>query len=295
MMRASEKHFLCEKKPALGREKMDSVIRHALVEDIGRGDITTQLTIPEDKEIKAQIIAKQDCLICGIGVAECVFQTVDKAAKFQPLVKEGRRIKKGKVVAKLEGKARGILAGERVALNLLTMLSGVATKTRRFVQAIEPFKTKITDTRKTMPGLRELQKYAVRVGGGFNHRISLDEMILIKDNHLKVTDGFDRLPSVPKGFKIEIEVGNLDEFRHALRFKPDVIMLDNMSIADIREAVKIRNNTEFKSHHPPTKLEASGGVSLENVREVASTGVEIISVGELTDSLEAVDMSLEVI
>jgi nicotinate-nucleotide pyrophosphorylase (carboxylating) len=295
MMPASEKRFLCEKKPALGREKMDGVIRHALVEDIGRGDITTQLTIPEDKEIKAQIIAKEDCLVCGIEVGQRVFQMVDKAVKFQALVKEGRRIKNGKVVAKLEGRARSILSGERVALNLLTMLSGVATKTRKFVEAIEPLKTKITDTRKTMPGLRELQKYAVRVGGGFNHRISLDEMILIKDNHLKVTEGFDRLPSVPKGFKIEVEVGNLDEFRHALRFKPDVIMLDNMSIADIREAVKIRNNTEFKSHHPPTKLEASGGVSLENVREVASTGVEIISIGELTDSVQSVDMSLEVI
>jgi nicotinate-nucleotide pyrophosphorylase (carboxylating) len=175
------------------------------------------------------------------------------------------------------------------------MLSGIATKTREFVEHIEPYKTKITDTRKTMPGLRELQKYAVRIGGGYSHRISLDEMILIKDNHLKVTEGYNKLPSVPKGFKIEIEVQNMEEFKHALYFKPDVIMLDNMGPEDIKEAVKIRNGTKFTSHHPPTKIEASGGVDFESVRKIAATGVDIISIGALTHSVKAIDMSLEIL
>jgi nicotinate-nucleotide pyrophosphorylase (carboxylating) len=134
----------------------------------------------------------------------------------------------------------------------------------------------------------------VRIGGGHNHRMGLDEMILMKDNHIKVTEGYEKLPSVPKGFKIEIEVQNLDEFKHALYFKPDVIMLDNMGLEDIKEAVKIRNNTEFKSHHPPTMLEASGGVDFDSVKKIAATGVDIISIGALTHSVKAVDMSLEV-
>jgi nicotinate-nucleotide pyrophosphorylase (carboxylating) len=135
----------------------------------------------------------------------------------------------------------------------------------------------------------------VRVGGGYNHRMGLDEMILIKDNHLKVTEGYTKLPSVPKGFKIEIETQNLDEFKHALYFKPDVIMLDNMELGDIKKAVKIRNSTKFTSHHPPTKLEVSGGVDIKNVRKLASSGVDIISIGSLTHSVKAIDMSLEVL
>jgi nicotinate-nucleotide pyrophosphorylase (carboxylating) len=210
-------------------------------------------------------------------------------------IKEGKMVKAKKTIAIISGKASSILTAERVALNLLSLLSGIATKTREFVKEIEPYKTKITDTRKTMPGLRELQKYAVRIGGGHNHRIRLDEMILIKDNHIKATAGYSKLPSVPKGYKIEIEAQNLDEFKHALYFKPDIIMLDNMKIEDIKEAVKIRDNTEFKSHHLPSKLEASGGIYLNNIKEYAATGVDIISVGELTDSVKSVDISLDVI
>jgi len=282
----------CKKELDLAR--LDSIVRHALIEDIGKGDITTQLTIPEDKVIDAVIIVKEDCVVCGLPVAREVFRISDGTVEFKSLKTEGIEVKNGEVIARIHGKARGILTAERVALNFLVMLSGVATKTREYVRRIEPYPVKITDTRKTIPGLRELQKYAVRVGGGHNHRVSLDEMVLIKDNHIKVTDGYDRLPSVPKGFKIEIEVQNLDEFRHALRFKPDYIMLDNMSIDEIKEAIRIRNNTEFKSHHPPTKLEVSGGVNLENIREIAATGVDIISIGALTHSVRAVDMSLEV-
>lgn len=292
---ASGKHFLSEKNLELDPVKVDSILRHALVEDIGKGDITTQLTIPRDKEIKAVFIAKEPCVVCGLGVAERAFKITDGSLKYEPLVTEGRPVKKGKKIASVSGKANSILTSERVALNLLSMLSGIATKTREYVKQIEPYKAKITDTRKTFPGLRELQKYAVRVGGGHNHRMGLDEMILIKDNHLKVTEGYTKLPSVPKGFKIEIEVGNLEEFRHALKFKPDVIMLDNMGLADIKEAVKIRNGTEFKSHHLPTKLEASGGVDFKSVKEIAAAGVDIISIGELTHSVDSVDISLEVL
>jgi len=290
-----DKYFLSEKKPEINPEKLETIVRHALIEDIGRGDITTQLTIPKDKIIKAKIIAKEDFLVCGMIVAEKVFKSVDPSIDFIQKIKEGRITKAKKTIAIISGKASSILTAERVALNLLSLLSGIATKTREFVKEIEPYKTKITDTRKTMPGLRELQKYAVRIGGGHNHRIRLDEMILIKDNHIKVTDGYIKLPSVPKGYKIEIEVQNLEEFKHALYFKPDVIMLDNMKIEDIRKAVKIRNNTEFKSHHLPSKLEASGGIYLDNIKDYASTGVDIISVGELTDSVKSVDISLDVI
>ncbi|OGX44777.1 MAG: nicotinate-nucleotide diphosphorylase (carboxylating) [Omnitrophica WOR_2 bacterium RIFCSPLOWO2_12_FULL_51_8] len=291
----SNKHFLSEKKFGLDPEKVDRIVRQALIEDIGRGDITTALTIPKDKKVEAVFLAKEEFVACGLQVAERVFKIADQGIVFRPLAREGQKVKNGKVLARISGHAAGILAAERVALNLLSMLSAVATKTRQYVRKIEPCKTKITDTRKTLPGLRELQKYAVRVGGGYNHRMGLDEMILIKDNHIKVTDGLDRLPSVPKGLKIEIEAQNLEEFRHALRFKPDVIMLDNMSLADIKKAVKIRNNTEFKSHHPPTKLEVSGGVDLKNIERIASCGVEIISIGDLTHSIDSVDVSLEVI
>jgi nicotinate-nucleotide pyrophosphorylase (carboxylating) len=289
------KYFLSDAKAQLDMTKVDAFVRHALIEDIGHGDITTQLTIPVSKEIEASFLVNEDCIICGMLVAERTFKVYDPEINFTAMAKDGKAVKKGKIIAKLSGKAASILTAERVALNLLSMLSGVATRTREYVEKIEPNKTKITDTRKTFPGLRELQKYAVRIGGGHNHRMGLDEMILIKDNHIRVTEGYDKLPSVPKGFKIEIETQNLDEFKHALQFKPDVIMLDNMELDDIREAVKIRNGTNFtNSHHPRTKLEVSGGVNLDNVGKIASTGVEIISIGELTHSVKSIDMSLEV-
>ncbi|MEI6631889.1 MAG: carboxylating nicotinate-nucleotide diphosphorylase [bacterium] len=289
------KYFLSQEEPRLDQHKLDLIVRHALLEDIGKGDITTQLTIPKNKSLKALLIAKEECVVCGLEVAERVFKTVDKDIKFIPQIKEGQSIKKGKAIARIEGKAHSILSAERVALNLFSLLSGVATKTREYVDKIKPYKAKITDTRKTMPGLRELQKYAVRIGGGFNHRMALDEMILIKDNHLQLTEGYTQLPKVPKGYKIEIEVQNMEEFKHALRFKPDVIMLDNMSLEDIKKTVEIVNNTAFTSHHPRTKLEASGGVQIQEVRQIAACGVDIISIGDLTHSFKSIDMSLEVL
>ncbi|MDP2927483.1 MAG: carboxylating nicotinate-nucleotide diphosphorylase [Candidatus Omnitrophota bacterium] len=292
---AYAKYFLSETKPKINRRQLKSIIKRALMEDIGRGDITTQLTIPKNVLIKAKIIAKEDFLLCGIDLACDVFKTVDPSLKFKLQIKEGRQVFNKNTLAIISGKARSILTAERVALNLLSLLSGIATKTSKFVKKIEPFKTKITDTRKTIAGLRLLQKYAVRIGSGYNHRMRLDEMVLIKDNHLKIMGGYSGLPRVPKGCKIEIETQNLKEFKYALSFKPDIIMLDNMKIRDIQEAVRIRNNLKFNGSSCLTWLEASGGIHLANVKKYAATGVEIISIGELTDSIESVDISLEVL
>jgi len=290
---ACAKYFLSENKPGINPKRLKSIIKQALIEDTGKRDITTELTLPKNKKIKAKIIAKENFLLCGIDAARQVFKAVDPRLSFVAKIKEGKPAHNQQVIAVISGKASSILKAERVALNLLSLLSAVATKTRKFVREIIPFKTKITDTRKTIAGLRELQKYAVRVGGGYNHRIRLDEMVLIKDNHLKILAGFIKLPEVPYGCKIEIETQDLKEFRHALGLKPDIIMLDNMPLKDIRAAVKIRNSNEFKRHK--TLLEASGGIHLGNIKKYAATGVEIISVGELTDSLKSVDISLEVI
>jgi nicotinate-nucleotide pyrophosphorylase (carboxylating) len=295
MAYAMASNFLSESKPKINPREVKSIIKRALAEDIGRGDITTQLSIPQDKLIKAKIIAKEDFLLCGIDLAGKVFKTVDPSLKFKLRIKEGRQVFNKNTLAIISGKAGSILRAERVALNLLSLLSGIATKTSKFVKKIEPFKTKITDTRKTIAGLRELQKYAVRIGSGYNHRMRLDEMVLIKDNHLKVMGGYSGLPRVPKGCKIEIETQNLKEFTRVLSFKPDIIMLDNMKIRDILLAVRIRNNLKFNGQSCLTQLEASGGIHLSNVKKYAATGVEIISIGELTDSIESVDISLEVV
>lgn len=288
------KYFLSEGRPKLNSRELKSIIKRALREDIGRGDITTDLSIPKDVSIKAKIIAQEDFLLCGINLAGEVFKTVDSSLKFKPQVKEGDQVFNKHTLAIISGKARSILTAERVALNLVSLLSGIATKTSKFVKKIAPFKTKITDTRKTIAGLRELQKYAIRIGSGYNHRMRLDEMILVKDNHLKIMRGYAKLPRVPKGCKIEIETQNLKEFKHALSFKPDIIMLDNMKIQDILKAVRIRDSLKFNGQNCFPLLEASGGIHLDNVKKYASTGVEIISIGELTDSITSVDISLEV-
>lgn len=272
-----------------------SLIRSALKEDIGRGDLTTDRFIPKDKIINAILLAKEPCVICGLGIVKTVFKIQDKNIKFKPLVKEGGFSKKGEIVARISGKAKGTLTAERVALNFFTHLSGIATKTRKYVAAVKLYKVKIMDTRKTIPGLRFLEKYAVRVGGGYNHRFKLDEMILVKDNHLKIIGGIGKLKRFGKRYKAEIEVKNLSEFKAASRLNPDIIMLDNMSAGDIRKAVKIRNNLFNKAHHKKPRLEASGRITLKNVRKIASTGVDMISVGALTHSVDSVDISLEIL
>ena len=291
---ACVKYFLSEGKPRINSLEAKSIIRRALAEDIGQGDITTRLHVPPGINIKAKIIAKEDFLLCGIGLAKEVFKTVDPGLKFKPQAQEGAKVSKKQVLAIISGKASSILTAERVALNLLSFLSGVATKTNKFVKNIQPLKTKITDTRKTIPGLRGLQKYAVRIGAGYNHRMRLDEMILIKDNHLKIMGGCLNLFKAPKGYKIEIEAQSLKEFKRALTFKPDIIMLDNMRFQDIAKAVSIRNNFKFNNQPCSILLEVSGGIHLGNVKKYAATGVEIISIGELTDSITSVDVSLDI-
>ncbi|MFA5093370.1 MAG: carboxylating nicotinate-nucleotide diphosphorylase [Candidatus Omnitrophota bacterium] len=285
---AYDKYFLSEKKPQINPKELKAIIKRALAEDIGKGDITTNLTIAKNAKVVAKIIAKENFILCGNFVAKNVFTTVDPTLKFIEKIKEGGQVEANDTIAIITGKARSILNAERVALNLLALLCGVATKTNQFVQKIAPYKTKITDTRKTVAGLRELQKYAVRVAGGYNHRMRLDEMLLIKDNHLRLIGGYPKLPKIPKGYKVEMEAQSLNEFKHLLNFKPDIIMLDNMNISDMKKAVQIRANL-------PILLEASGGINIHNIRKYASTGVDIISVGELTHSVKSVDISLEII
>lgn len=278
--------------------ELRDIIKRTLEEDIGRRDITTESIIPQNVFVKAVILAKEDCVICGLGEAALTFRLQDKNIRFKPLVREGDFIKKGKVIARICGRARSILTAERVALNFLSLLSGAATTTRKFVNAVKPYKAKIVDTRKTIPGLRLLEKYAVRIGGGFNHRLSLDEMVLVKDNHLKIIRGYKRLgglENVRRNYQVELEVRNLKEFKEALKLKPDIIMLDNMNIEDIKRAVRLRNNLSSDPRHPMPKLEASGGIGLKNVKKIASTGVDTISVGALTHSVNSVDISLEII
>jgi len=269
-----------------------SYIRLALKEDIGRRDITTQLIIPKGKTIKAGLMAKEDCVVCGLQVAGSVFMSQGKKIKFIPLVKDGQLVLKGKVLGRVEGNARAILTAERVALNFISLLSGIATKTCAYVKKARPYGARIMDTRKTIPGLRILQKYAVRMGGGFNHRMRLDEMIMVKDNHLKVIGGYKKLLRISDNYQKELEVENLKEFKEALKLNPNIILLDNMSLADMKQAVKIRKKQSAKRR---TLLEASGGVTLNNVRKIAATGVDMISVGDLTHSLKSVDISLEVL
>ena len=287
------------------------VVKLALREDIGRNDITTALVIPKDKPAKAVLLAKENFIVCGLDVACFVFSLLDKKIKFKPAVSEGQYIRKGEIIARIEGKAASILTAERTALNFLSFLSGIATKTREYVNAVKPYKVKIVDTRKTIPGLRQLQKYAVKTGGGYNHRMRLDEMVLIKDNHIKVIRAPLRLRSgqaghqvtsventvkdirrkIPKGMKVEIEVENLKQFKEALKEKPDIIMLDNMKIEDIRKAVSIIHNTQYSIRN--TLLEASGGITLKNVKKFAAAGVDMISIGALTHSVNSVDISLD--
>ena len=280
----------------------NGIIKRALREDIGKTDITTTAIIPKDKYVKAILLAKENCVICGLGIAAEVFKIQDKNIKFKPAVSEGKKIKNGKIIAYISGKAQSILTAERSALNFLSLLSGVATKTRACVDKVKPYKVKILDTRKTIPGLRELEKYAVRIGGGYNHRMGLDEMILIKDNHLKVIG--DRLwviglkeikKKISPKIQIEVEVKTLKEFKKALKINPDIIMLDNMNLNAIKKAVKLRNNLSPNTYHLRLKLEASGGINLKSVRKIAACGVEMISIGELTHSIKATDISLEIL
>ena len=286
--------------------KIKRIIKGALAEDIGSGDVTTKLLFPGNKKIRAEILTKRGGIICGVDIARMVFKALDKNTRFSARVKEGERIRAGQVVAEVCGSVSGILCAERVALNFLGMLSAIATRTSLFVKKIKNSQVRIMDTRKTIPGLRQLQKYAVKIGGGYNHRFRLDEMVLIKDNHLIALCSIPRLEHYrevvekikrkkPKDTKLEIEVKNLREFRQALKARPDIIMLDNMKASDVKKAVIIMHKdcVKLSKAYKPL-LEVSGSINFENITEFAQTGIDIISLGTLTKDIHCLDLSLEV-
>lgn len=268
---------------------VDQIIRNALHEDIGGGDLTTIATIPPATQTRAELVAKDDFTLAGIDVAEKVFKALNSDIDYEPLTRDGHQVRRGDVLAWIRGDAASILQGERVALNLLQRMCGAATLTRRFVDAVAGTKAAIVDTRKTTPGLRVLEKYAVRMGGGRNHRTALYDGILIKENHIAAAGGIEAALQrakdyAPHTLKIEIETRNLDEVRQALDGGADIILLDNMDLATLRQAVELVAGRAL--------TEASGGVNLETVRDIAETGVDFISVGALTHSYRAVDISL---
>ena len=283
----------------LDKKRTLGIIKAALKEDIGEGDVTTVSTIPRLESVKASIMVNEDCIVCGMDVAEWIINSVDFSVRFKPQVNDGEHVCKGKEIIFLEGHARGILSTERTMLNFLSFLSGISTKTGEFVKKVEKYGSKIYDTRKTLPLLRYLEKYAVHTGGGYNHRIGLWDQVLIKENHLHIMKGEERKKpvssvrkKVTKNIKIEVEVENIKEFKSMLAEKPNIIMLDNMSAADVKTCVDLRNEKSLKEK---VLLEASGGIDSENVEEYAKTGIDRISVGSLTSSIKSIDMSLELI
>lgn len=284
------------------------IVKAALVEDRAREDITTSLVIDANVKSQAVIVAKEKGILCGIEIAQEVFKQLDKKAFFKSFKKDGASFKKGEKIAVIKARAKTILSGERVALNFLSLLSGIATSTRRFVDKTKGTKAKIMDTRKTIPNLRDLEKYAVRVGGGYNHRNSLSDGLIVKDNHLRVGQYVykGRLIGNRIGelivylkkkakLKVEIEVENLKEFQEVIKYSPNIIMLDNFSLPALKKAVLLRNKYFPKvrggSHRP--LLEASGGITLNNVHKIALSGVDFISVGMITHSPSGIDFSLE--
>jgi len=266
------------------------LVENALVEDVGSGDITARLTVADDAISRAVIRVHEDGVLAGIDIAEMVFAVVDSSVEFAKDKKDGDFIKSGDALAFVEGNSRSLLLCERVALNFLQRLSGIATRTARFVKLVEGTRASIVDTRKTTPGLRVVEKYAVRVGGGKNHRFGLYDGVLIKDNHIVAAGGIMKAVeaarrNAPHSLKIEVEVTNLDELKQALEAGADAVLLDNMDIETMRRAVEIVNGRAV--------VEASGGVSEENVAEIASTGVDLISVGSLTHSVKSLDISMD--
>lgn len=275
--------------------QIEEIIERALEEDVAQGDITTNLLISPHIKANAKIISKTNGILAGIEIAKMVFHQVDPFLKLSATLKDGSSIKLHDIILTVEGSANSILKGERTVLNFLQHLSGIATKTSLYVTAVKGLPVKILDTRKTVPGIRILQKYAVTVGGGYNHRQNLGEMVLIKDNHLAVLRKQDMhltriiekaRKAAPAGTKIEIETTTVTDALQAVESGADIVMLDNMSMAAMHQAVMMINHRAI--------IEASGGVNLDNIREIAETGVDWISVGALTHSVNALDISLEI-
>ncbi len=269
--------------------EISQYIKRALDEDIGTGDVTTDTIVPEGASLRGRIVAKQDGVVAGLDIAKQVMLALNESVKFHANVNDGSRVTRGTVLAEVEGPARALLTGERTALNFLGRMSGIATLTRKFVDAVSTTKATILDTRKTAPGLRFTDKLAVRLGGGQNHRTGLFDMVLIKDNHIdfagSITAAVERVRASGTKLEIEVETRSLDHVREALALGVQRILLDNMSIEMMREAVSVCGGR--------AKLEASGNVTLDNALEVARTGVDYISVGALTHSPRVFDVSLE--
>lgn len=269
---------------------LDKIINQALEEDLAWGDITTEGTVPSTKKSSANLVAKQDGIICGLDVFERVMKIVDNQTSVIKNFNDGDSIKKGDIIAQIKGFSKSILSAERVALNLLQHMSGIATQTANIVSKLINTNVKIADTRKTTPNLRVLEKYAVHVGGGTNHRFNLADGVLIKDNHINaagsITNAVNSAKAyIPHTVKIEVETENLEQVQEALDCGADIIMLDNMDIATMRKAVDLINKRAI--------TEASGNMGEKDLIEVASTGVDIISIGALTHSVKAMDISLK--
>jgi nicotinate-nucleotide pyrophosphorylase (carboxylating) len=266
------------------------LIHLALEEDLGTGDITTRCVVPEDAIAKGQFIAKEFGVICGLQIVKKVFSLLDPAVVITLLVKDGDEVSEGTVLAEVSGPAHAILSGERVALNFLQRLSAIATKTSQLATVLMDTKLKIVDTRKTTPGMRVLEKYAVRCGGGFNHRMNLSDGVLIKDNHIKAAGGI--IPAVkaarhnaPQTLKVEVETETLEQVQQALEAGADIIMLDNMDVETMAKAVTLVNGSAL--------TEASGNMDQKDLLQVARAGVDMVSVGALTHSVKALDISLK--
>lgn len=268
---------------------VDQIILSALKEDMPLGDITTDYLIDASAVSKAVFIAKQEGIVAGLDVAERVFKLLDPEVRFERKVQDGHSVKKGDLIIEIEGKTRAMLKAERTALNFVQRLSAIATKTHEFCERVKEFPVKITDTRKTVPGLRFLDKYAVKAGGGANHRFSLSDGVLIKDNHIAAVGGIKKAvelarKNVPHTIKIEVETETLEMVQEAVEAGADIIMLDNMDLETMRRAVQLINKRAV--------VEASGNMDMTKIYEVAATGVDIISVGGLTHTVAAMDISM---
>lgn len=273
----------------LDKKQIDKIVLNALEEDMPYGDVTTDNLIPEEDVTEAKFIAKADGVIAGMPVAARVFELIDSRISIEILKNDGDKVTKGDIIAILNGPTAGILKGERTALNLMQRLSGIATRTNVFTELVKDYKVSVADTRKTTPGLRYLEKYAVRCGGGRNHRYSLSDAVMLKDNHIAAGGGI--IPAVakvraniPHTVKIEVEVEDMEMVRQAVESGADIIMLDNMNEAAMAEAVKYIDGRAL--------VEASGDVTEERIRAIAETGVDIISIGRITHSVKALDISL---
>jgi nicotinate-nucleotide pyrophosphorylase (carboxylating) len=271
--------------------EVDEIIRKALEEDIGSGDVTTDPIVPEDLVSIAKIKSKDDGILCGLMIAKKIFQMHDKDIEFQARFKDGDQIKKGDIIATIRGKARTLLTCERTVLNFIQRLSGIATTAHKYQHIVEPYGVKILDTRKTSPLLRPLEKYAVKVGGGHNHRIGLYDMVLIKDNHIKIAGSIKKAVFLAKQkhpeLDIEVECENLDMVKEAIDSDADRIMLDNMDISTMKKAVELIGDS--------AEIEASGGINMKTVEEVAKTGINFISIGSaLTNASKSLDISMDI-